>query len=134
MRRIRRKLTYKQGFTLLEAMVSLAILAIGLIAVIRTFSISTRANAFARDRTTATLLAEQKMAELRGMPLREIGIKTGDFGEDYPRFKWQTLITLTGDDDIFEAVVRVFWRSRGVEHKVELATLLEAKPLATEVR
>ena len=119
----------KEGFTLLETLASLAILSIGLIAVVKSFSISIQANDYTQGLTIATFLAQGKIAELETTPQTILGTETGDFGEDYPNYRWETEVNFTENDRIQEAVVTVFWRERGGEKKIELLTLLPQRPM-----
>ena len=56
-----------RGFSLLEVLFATTIVAVGLAAVAQLFALSTGANARARMATFATVLAEQKMEQLRGL-------------------------------------------------------------------
>lgn len=128
------KLPDKKGFTLLEVLVSLSILAIGLIAVVRSFSGTLQAGDFSRELTGAYLLAEGKISELETTPQDILGIKRGDFGKDHPGYRWETEVNSTGNPDIQEATVRVFWQEREKEERVELVTLLQTKPLSERIQ
>ncbi len=80
-----------KGFTLLEVMVALAILAIAL----STLLGSLNQSMFAADETdfsaVSAFLARQKMTELiaRGTDLAET---SGDFGENHPNYFWRVEI------------------------------------------
>lgn len=124
------KVLNKKGFTLLEALVSLSILAIGLIAVVRAFSGTLQAGDFSRRLTRAYLLAEGKLSELETTPQDILGTKRGDFGKDHPGYRWETEISSTSNLSIQEATVRVFWRKGKKEERIELVTLLQSKPLS----
>jgi prepilin-type N-terminal cleavage/methylation domain-containing protein len=56
----------ERGFTLVEILVAMAILAFGLTAVIGLFTLATATHKRAIDGTTAALVAERAMAEVRG--------------------------------------------------------------------
>ncbi|MBI4265790.1 MAG: hypothetical protein HY657_15550 [Acidobacteria bacterium] len=55
------------GFSLVEVLMATGILATALIALGQLFAVSTTANTSSRSTTFATILAEQKMEELRGL-------------------------------------------------------------------
>jgi type II secretory pathway pseudopilin PulG len=55
------------GFSLVEALVATAILATALVSLAQLFAISTKTNAVAKNSTFATVLAEQKIEQLRGL-------------------------------------------------------------------
>ena len=86
-RRRRSTLGFTLGFTLLEVMVSLALLAAALMAVADLAGSALRNHAYARDLSAATLLARGKMAELE-QKYQDEGFKDfdqdehGDFAEE----------------------------------------------------
>ncbi len=53
------------GFSLIEVLIATALLATSLVAVAQLFAIATKANSSARTSTFATVLAQQKMEQLR---------------------------------------------------------------------
>ncbi len=57
----------ERGFSLLEVLFASTILAVALTALAQLFAVSTRANASARTTTFASVLAQQKMEQLRGL-------------------------------------------------------------------
>ena len=71
----------RRGFTLLEVMVAIAILAFALVSVSDIVSSALRSQALARDLEVATLLARGKMAELTERYERE-GFKVGGEEDD----------------------------------------------------
>ena len=78
------------GFTLLEVMVALAVMSIVLVSVYRMHSQSLTMNTAARFYTLAPLLAQNKMAELETLSSGGFPDDSGDFGEQYPGYDWQT--------------------------------------------
>ncbi|MCG3172461.1 MAG: hypothetical protein GMKNLPBB_00613 [Myxococcota bacterium] len=84
------------GFTLLEVMVAMAILAIALVSLMESQTSCAVMTNYVRNTTLATLLARQKMIEIEDiirLPNREWGKldeDEGDFGKDgYPDFRWK---------------------------------------------
>src|SRR5882762_10349392 len=55
------------GFSLLEVLVATTLMAVGLTALAQLFGVSTRANHSAKATTYASVLAQQKMEQLRGL-------------------------------------------------------------------
>ncbi|MEA3414752.1 MAG: type II secretion system minor pseudopilin GspI [Thermodesulfobacteriota bacterium] len=86
---------YEKGFTLLEVMIAMAILAITLVVVFQSQSQSISMASRARFETTASLLAQSKMAEIEATDPEEIGPDSGDFGDDFPDYSWQVDVTET---------------------------------------
>ncbi|MFH1081083.1 MAG: type II secretion system minor pseudopilin GspI [Pseudomonadota bacterium] len=86
------KQTSKKGFTLLEVMIAMAILAIALVAVFQSQSQSISIAGNARFLTTASLLAQSKMAEMEATDMRNIKSEAGNFGQDFPDYEWQMTV------------------------------------------
>jgi prepilin-type N-terminal cleavage/methylation domain-containing protein len=63
----RSRWTGNSGFTLLEVLFATTILTVALTGLAQLFAVSTRANMSARSTTFASVLAEQKMEQLRGL-------------------------------------------------------------------
>jgi general secretion pathway protein I len=80
------------GFTLLEVMVAVAILSIVLVSVFRMHSQSLAMNMEARFHTQAPMLAQGKLAELESDPKYDISDESGDFGEDFPGYRWRVSV------------------------------------------
>ncbi len=79
------------GFTLLEVMVAVAVIAIALIPLLRLHLLSLDATVYAQDLSIAVGLAQEKMAEMPASP--EPGDRQGTFDiAGYERFRWQTSV------------------------------------------
>ena len=61
-----------QGFTLIEVMIALIILAVGLLALMTMQIVSIRANAFSSEMTYASMLAQSRLEQLRNMDYASI--------------------------------------------------------------
>lgn len=57
----------ERGFSLLEALIATGILAVSLVSLADLFGLAIRSNLAARSTTTATVLAQQKLEELRAL-------------------------------------------------------------------
>ena len=77
------------GFTLLEVMIAMAILAITLVTVYQSQSQSISMASSSRFLTTASLLAQTRMAEIDAADPRGLVSANGDFGEGFPGYAWQ---------------------------------------------
>ena len=117
------------GFTLLEVMVALAIVAIALVPLLRLHLLSLDATMRAQSLTTATLLAQEHMALLPSFP--EPGEEKGGFDDPgLARFHWHTLVT---EDEVIlglsaqlvklrHIAVTVVWIEGQREHHYTLET------------
>ncbi len=88
----------KAGFTLLEVMIAVAVLAITLTVLFGSQSQSLSLAAEAKFNTKATFLAAMKMAQLES-GVAELQNDEGDFGEDYPDFNWKIEVEDTDFSD-----------------------------------
>ncbi|MHB8908382.1 MAG: type IV pilus modification PilV family protein [Syntrophales bacterium] len=77
------------GFTLLEVMIAMAILAITLVTVYQSQSQSISMASSSRFLTTASLLAQARMAEIDAADPRGLVAANGNFGEEFPGYTWQ---------------------------------------------
>jgi len=77
------------GFTLLEVMVAMSIIAIALTALLASQSQSISIAGEAKFSTTAALLAQSKMAEIETKTEDELIYDSGDFGNDFPDYSWE---------------------------------------------
>jgi type II secretion system protein I len=101
-----------QGFTLLEVMVSLAILATAFAAALRLHSDSIGVLISTRIHTKAAELAQYKMTEIEMVGLKNLGLRSGEFGELAPDYVWEMRIDDTPSE--YWKVVTVHVRnSRG---------------------
>ncbi len=86
------KTTRHFGFTLLEVMVSIAIIAIALMAVLGSQSQGSSLANESKFNTTAAFLAQSRMAELEVLSLNDLGSGSGDFGDDFPEYRWEVSV------------------------------------------
>jgi len=82
----------KKGFTLLEVMVALSIIAIVLVSVYRMHAQTVSMNNEVRFYVTAPMLAQIKMAEIKSESLEDIGDDSGDYGDEFPDYRWNMVI------------------------------------------
>ena len=116
------------GFTLLEVMVAMAIIAIALTAVLGLQSQSVSLASEARFNTTAPLLAQRKMAEIEAKEPKEVIDDSGDFGEDFPGYFWELTVRdiafdrpENASDHLVGIEVKVFWgESEQYQYRVGL--------------
>jgi general secretion pathway protein I len=89
----------EKGFTLLEVMVALAMVAISLTAVLGSQSQGVSLAAEARFSTTAPLLAHSILARYETMDPRDMTDDSGDFGDDFPGYVWEAMLESPFFDD-----------------------------------
>ncbi len=122
------KLQNNNGFTLVELMVSIAIIAIGMFAVMSLVVIVIRGNSFSDNMTTATVLAQDRMEDVRRLgyagipgpipPVEGYGTMTA-----YPLYRRVSTINVDIPSVGMTTVnVTVFWDSNN--HSVALDTII----------
>lgn len=87
-----KRLRRQKGFTLLEVMLAMTILAIALVAVYQSQRQSLAMTARANFLTDAALLAQGRMAQVDAMNMLELANAGGDFGDDYPQYRWELTV------------------------------------------
>jgi general secretion pathway protein I len=87
-----RSLQLQRGFTLLEIMVALSIIAIVLVSVYKMHAQTISMNNEVRFYATAPMLAQIKMAEIESESLEDLGDDSGDFGDEFPDYRWNIVI------------------------------------------
>lgn len=109
-----------RGFTLLEVLVALAVLALAMAALVRTASQETRSLADERERTLAQWVAANAIAESRlATPLPTNGQRSGEVEMGGRRWHWDMSISMATDEGIRRLEVAV----RPVQDQQPLLTL-----------
>lgn len=111
-----------RGFTLIEAVVALAVLSLSLSAILALLSGSAGRVARAVERERATLLAQSVLEEALARPF-EPGEREGSFGD----FRWRVRQAQSDESGLVEVALLVTWPDgRGSESRLELASLRRA--------
>jgi Tfp pilus assembly protein PilV len=104
--------------------VATVVLAIGITGSMYAFKATTSQIGAARDITTATLLAQQRLAELTAQPdqLTSGGDQQGEFDGANARFSWQSTTEQTNVTNIVRLTVTVSWQDGFTARRVQLST------------
>jgi general secretion pathway protein I len=87
------KILHNRGFTLLEVMIAVALIAIALVTLLGSQSQSVFFANSAKFETMAALLAQSKMSEITIQAADSLSSDSGDFGEDYPGYAWEATVS-----------------------------------------
>lgn len=82
----------KKGFTLLEVLVALSVLAIALISIFKLQGQTLQMSAKARFLTIAPHLAQAKLAEIESQDAKDISDGSGGFTEDHSDYNWSVAV------------------------------------------
>ena len=113
----------KKGFLLLEVLVSVVIISVGLVYIIRSFSISTRAIATSRDYIKAASLMEDKLWELEEARQVARGEDSGYF-DDERKFTWELKAEEEEESPVNKTELNVSWKRRERGQSISLVTYL----------
>ncbi len=128
-----------RGFTLLEVLISLAILALALPILLGLRNFDLDLHARANDVTTATLLAQEKLVETEIGPPPSLGETGGDFqnrplgtalntdtGTRAEKFRWKRFVNSTPIPIVREVKIQVLWPQGPTDDLVEVSTYVFA--------
>lgn len=100
-----------QGFTLLEIIICLGLIALVLVAVFHLEAQNLDLQSEAQFMTTANCLLQDRLSQIEAFETIEEGKTTGDFGEDYPDYTYTQEVTEVPDTETL--------------YKVKVAVILE---------
>lgn len=148
------------GFTLIEVLMALAIMAVGSTAAIGLFTAAVSLHKRALDQTTASLVAQSAFAEVRGaltlgfdterLERVPTALAPGAGGASvlyfrknvqdpaYPGYRYDVLLTPVGgaspvDADTFHAEVRVRWKTAGPGRVSEFHSVLTRRCVSRDL-
>ena len=119
------------GFTLVEVLAALMLIAIVLPAVMKGAAMATSIASSARRRNEAAGLAEEKLAEIIATDQWQQNSLSGDFGTDWPGYRWQATVQPWTEDTsgagLQQVDLRVSWMARSKQDSLTLTTLAYAQ-------
>ena len=102
------KTSTRRGFTLIEVMVAMAIAALGLAAVAASVSQMVDAGAAMQQRSYASWIAQNKIAEMRlANVVPDVSESSGDTIFANREWLWRATVSDTGVENLFRVDVRV---------------------------
>ena len=122
MLRYRNKLS---GFTLLELIISIAILSVGIVAVMQAITYSVRSAGLSCDMASVIFLAQDKIQELEYKETSSlIGSQPKESQGSQDKFNWQYALNLVTDLNLYKLDFDVGWKRQNRQESLHLETYL----------
>ena len=116
----------ENGFTLVEILVTLAILGAVLPALLHAFASAARTQGLSDNSTTALYLLKFRMAEIEMSGYPDVGEETGEFG-DNTRYSWSSIVEDIDSEEVENVrrvQVTVTWQHRNRERSMSMNTYI----------
>jgi type IV pilus assembly protein PilV len=115
----------KKGFTLIEVLIGLIILAIGILAIAGMQITSIVGTSFSNNLTQASVLAQDRLEFLKGLPLNDARLDTGTYNDpsDIGIFKRSYQANRNANPNFVTITYTVSWLEKGVTHTVSFRTI-----------
>ncbi len=115
----------KKGFTLIEVLIGLIILAIGILAVAGMQITSIIGTSFSSNMTQASVLAQDRLEFLKSLPLPDARLDTGDYNDlpDIGIFRRNYRADRNFNPNFVRIIYTVTWTEKGIPHSVSFRTI-----------
>jgi len=114
------------GISLLELVITIAILSLGIIVILQAFAFSTRATGLSCDIINAVFLAEDKVQELEFKEKQNlINEEPTQLRDTKDKFIWEySLNNLAPDLNLYKLNLSISWQKLNREERISLSTYL----------
>lgn len=116
--------TARGGFTFIEVLATMTVLAIVLPSIMNGISLCLTAADYSRQQSQATALCQSKLMELAATGLWQNGVLAGDYGADAPAYRWTAQVSQWDGTVVQQLDVTVQWTYRRGDRSVTLSTLV----------
>ncbi|HSU68524.1 MAG TPA: prepilin-type N-terminal cleavage/methylation domain-containing protein [Tepidisphaeraceae bacterium] len=117
----------RRGFTLIEVLATLLLMAIVIPSLMKGINMAMGTASAAQRRTEAAGLAESKLNEILATQQWQTGQLSGDFGPDWPDYRWQATLNTWNQDNtnagLQQLDLQVLYTYRNRPESVTLSTL-----------
>ncbi len=116
----------RRGFTLIEMVISLAILAIGLLGILSLFPIGFDAARRSVNDTQVAIYSHEKLEQLRNAGFPAIGVTTGAFSDPY--YSWSQRVSAVDSAGALRQVdLTVSWQYRNRNNQQVFTTYVATR-------
>lgn len=114
-----------KAFSLLELIIAVAVLSVGIVAVLEALSFTARLAGLSNDIVNAVFLTEDKMQELEFKESqRLLESEPQEAMGEKDKFKWEYMNNLDADLGLYKLDFNIKWQRRDREEKINLNTYL----------
>ena len=122
---IKIKIFKKKGFSLIEVLIGLIILAIGILAVAGMQITSIVGTSFSNSITQASVIAQDRLEFLKGLPLTDVRLDTNNYPNDIKVgiFTGSYQANRNVTPNFVNIIYTVSWTEKGIPHNVFFSTI-----------
>ncbi len=112
------------GFTFIELLATMVFIGVVMPVTMQVVSLCTSLSGQSRQRIEAATLARSKLCELVASREWRTGGLSGDFGNEWPGYRWTAAQGAWSDPIVSQLDVTVEWTERGKDRTLTLSTLV----------
>jgi len=112
------------GFTFIELLATIVLIGIIMPVAMRSIGLCTRLGGHSRRQIEAASLARTKLTELTVSQDWKTSEKSGDFGTDWPGYRWTATVSNWTDSVVSQLDLTVTWQSQGQQRSLTFSTLV----------
>jgi prepilin-type N-terminal cleavage/methylation domain-containing protein len=117
------------GFTFIELLATVVLIGIIMPVAMHSIALCASLGGQARRQIEAASLAGTRLTELTVSDDWKTSQKDGDFGDDWPGYRWTAEVSSWTDSTMSQLDLTVFWQARGKEQSVTLSTLVNPEEI-----
>lgn len=122
----------QKGVTLLEVLVAVTIAGVVFVVLLSGFGVNIRTTGTAEDYTTASFLLKDLMTKLELQKEIKAGKEEGDFGTDFPSYRWITEVEKDSTFPYYRVTAKVLFTRSGNERDLSAKTIMLEQPKKDE--
>jgi type IV pilus modification protein PilV len=113
----------KKGFTLIEVLIGLIILAIGVLAIAGMQITAIRGTSFSNNLNQASILAQQRLEFLKGLQISDTRLDTGNYPNDLNVGIFLGSYSATRNPNYVLIQYTVLWSEQQMTHNISFSTI-----------